>query len=90
MKAIVLTSTSPLCFKTYSYMVQYLLETYAVDYELPRAYITSWKRLPCLARGSGPNMSIATDSRGPLAGNNFNGFVTSSPECGFSRKPSTF
>ena len=30
---------APLCFPTYPYMVQYLLETYAVDDELSRAYM---------------------------------------------------
>jgi hypothetical protein len=34
--------------------------------------ITRRKRLPCLVLGEGPRMSIATDSRGPLAGNSFN------------------
>jgi hypothetical protein len=30
---------APLCFTTYPYMVQYILETYAVDDELSRAYM---------------------------------------------------
>jgi hypothetical protein len=30
---------APICFPTYPYMVQYLLETYAVDDELSRAYM---------------------------------------------------
>jgi hypothetical protein len=30
---------APLCFPTYPYMVHYLLETYAVDDELSRAYM---------------------------------------------------
>jgi hypothetical protein len=40
-----------------------------------RSLINNKKRFPCFVRGSGPRMSMATDSRGLFAGNSLSGFV---------------
>mgnify|MGYP003411874826 CR=1 FL=1 len=40
-----------------------------------RSEMTKRKRFPCSVFGSGPKMSMATKSRGSLAGNNFRKLV---------------